>query len=448
MGQPYKITNDFGDTQYTRIGPGNYLKILIDNNQNRQLRRGINDFAKRKNIAFEEYNEDVKITDEEIQDIIGTDIDISNISSETQYTDTVDNLTDNNISTLQTSSILPETITNQSSIENIQNKIDNPFSNMTKGLGTFNDLEKLLNFSGGIDSVIALLSKFFHLDLNIFEKINDIGGGATSIINQLIPGSTPSLLNNNIPTNLITSAMPDMIEANPNIPGSIKLNNLNKQIGNNSTELDMELQSFGNTEDIIPELPEPIPPKPEVEIPDLMKPPDFASLVTYSTSMTITGVENGTTSKIEGILSPISARNIRVVIEKINMILNLQLKNNQLVGTAFLNLKGNQNKYTSTYENNNVILGLEDIIGTNVKKRVIGTIILNRTSDFQNDLETLKFTLERPSSSNLVRDDDNTIDLSNKTAKFNVISTGAGSLNLISSSDRSTLLYLTGVYSS
>ena len=45
MAQPYKITNDFENTEYARIGPGNFIKILMDNNQNRQLRRNINDFA-------------------------------------------------------------------------------------------------------------------------------------------------------------------------------------------------------------------------------------------------------------------------------------------------------------------------------------------------------------------------------------------------------------------
>lgn len=438
------------EKKYTQEGPGNYVRILIEHNRNRQLRRGINDLAKTKTSVFEN-GEDVEITDDEIQNIVGYDVDISDIPDDSEYTNASDNLVSSslntNIPTMQTSSILPENIINNPNVENIQNKISNPFSNSPKGLGTFGDLEKLLNFSGGINNVISLLSKFFHLDLSIIEKINDISGTVTSIINQLVPGSTTSLLNNNIPTNLIKSAMPDMIEANPNIPGATKLNNLNKQIENRSTELDMKFQSFGKTENKIIQKPNPIIPKPDIEIPNLMKPPNFASLVSFPDSMTTNGSETGTTSKIEGILTPISARNNMIVIEKINMILNLQLKNNKLIGTAFLNLKGNQNQYDATYNNNSIILNLEDIFGTLVKKRVTGTIILNRTSQPRNDAETLKFTFEKPSFLNGVKDEDNIIDLTNKTAKLNVISKGSGSLNLISSSDSSTLLYLTGVYS-
>lgn len=335
----------------SKKGPIKYQEKIVENSKKIKSTMSLNKLAKDKNYNYDVLGDsNTTITDSEIQECVG-DMDITNISNTNEYTN--DTQLDSNI----TQNIVSNNIENNNNLLNNITKTSDPFVDSPKGLGTFGDLEKLLSFTGGINNIINLLSKFFNLDLSVIENINDIGGSISSgvsVINQLVPGSTSNLLDSKVPKNSFkSSATPDIIEANPNIPGAIKLNNTAKQIKNEIIQNDLDLQKYGNTKEVEVTPPEKIELEKYKEIEtDKMGIGGLEKLLSIE-EQTTEGAQNPfMASKIEGIQtisenSPFTNNGIQLL--NISATLNLKLNGTNLDGNATVTFNARNNADTVLY---------------------------------------------------------------------------------------------------
>lgn len=315
------------------------------------------------------------------------------------------------IGTIDTINQTKDTIAAGKRIFSNEKNSNDAFGDTKGGLGTFSDLEKLLKTAGGFMGAISLLSKFFKLDLMQVENLNDT---SNTTINQIVPGTTPELLNNKIPDRVNIPKFPKIETPDPMREGSELANNLGAGLNGQFTQSSIEVINFGTTENV---------PTPEISAPpiELETPPEYNNMEIPNSplldKLQIVSLElpnvPGSTSKIEGSVQFNSNNylsNVNIILKNMAITLNLKLDGNSLNGGGTLTLGAFDNIRNTLYNGNTNLLPFQ----IRADSSIIGSItftISQTPSNFSAETYITFITVNSGNSVSYINKTDKTVSM-------------------------------------